>query len=164
MKLSIFYFLFSIFFLVLLPLVASAHAPQLWGMPPGYWGPILSCSGSGQGGLPKCTSLCDLLHTFQNVIYFGISLAFFAIAPVLLIWGGVLILIAGANPGLLEQGKKILTGTLIGILIVLCAFLIVNTFLWFLAKSGGGQGTVPTGVGWPNIQCNPAGLPGTLQK
>jgi hypothetical protein len=153
MKHPIFYYSIS-FLLLIIPLAVfaqgQASTPSIW--PTGYWGPLLSCSGSGQGGLSKCTSLCDLLRTFQNVIYFGISLAFFAIAPVLLIWGGLLILIAGPNPGLLEQGKKILTGTLIGILIVLCSFLIVNTFLWAMGS--------PKEVGWPTIQCNPAELPG----
>ena len=163
MKHPIFYILYSISFLLLIiPIAASAHQINLWGVPPGYWGgPLLSCNtqkdASGKFTNP-CTSLCDLMHTFQHVIYLGISLAFFAIARVLLIWGGVLILISGPSPTVHEKGKKILTGTVIGILIVLGAFLIVNTFVVFIAKPGSVISS------WANIQCNPAGLPGTLQK
>jgi len=47
-----------------------------------------------------------------------------------------MILVAGGDPGKLGEGKKILTGTLVGILIVLGAFLIVSTFIKFLGVSG----------------------------
>jgi hypothetical protein len=54
-----------------------------------------------------------------------------------------MILLGGANPGMLESGKKALTGTIIGLVIVLCSYLIVNTVLTVLNISGsaGGFGT-----------------------
>jgi hypothetical protein len=116
--------------------------PSLW--PTGYWGPIAWCTGSslatanptpsptpGTAGQtpPTCTNLCDLIGTFINAIYLLFSIGIFILTPVLLVWGGVMLMLAGANPGMLETGKKILMGTVIGIVIILCAYLLVNTVL-----------------------------------
>lgn len=129
---------------VALPLVASAYtAPNLWGNPPGFWGPLVSCTGnylSGSGATP-CTNLCDLINTFVNIVYFLISIALFIIAPLSFAVGGIMIMFAGANPGMLESGKKVLTGAVIGVVIVLCSYLIVATVLKVLnITSVGGFG------------------------
>lgn len=124
-----------------LPLVASAWTtPNIWGTPPGFWGPLVSCTGFypsttatfNSGNLPPCTSLCDLIDTAINVIYFGITLALFVIAPIVVAIGAIMIMLAGANPGMLESGKKALVGAVIGIAIVLCSYLIVNTVITVL--------------------------------
>lgn len=123
---------------IALPLVASAYTtPNLW--PTGYWGQggLISCQGSflnapsvnGNTPPPTCTNLCDLINTFINIVYFLISIAIFIIAPISLVVGGIMIMFAGANPGMLEQGKKVLTGAVIGLAIVLCSYLIVATVL-----------------------------------
>ncbi len=124
---------------IALPLVSFASVnnsykvPSLW--PTGFWGPIVWCTGNyipgaTQIGSPDtCNNLCDLIGTFLNVIYLIMSIAIFIIAPIGVVWGGILIMFSGANPGTLESGKKILLGTVIGIIIVLCAYLIVNTVL-----------------------------------
>jgi hypothetical protein len=127
---------------VALPLMASAawSTPNIWGVPPGYWGPLVSCTGNyiNAGTLPPCTSLCDLIDTIINVIYFGMSIAIFIIAPICIVIGGIMILLGGANPGMLESGKKALTGAIIGLIIVLCSYLIVNTVLTVLNLTGVG--------------------------
>jgi hypothetical protein len=121
---------------VALPLVASAYTtPSLW--PTGYWGAggLVSCTGNyltGAGataGTTPCTSLCDLINTFINIVYFLMSIAIFIITPIMFIWGGIMIMLAGANPGMLETGKKIFTGTVIGLAIVLCSYLLVSTVI-----------------------------------
>jgi hypothetical protein len=49
---------------------------------------------------------------------------------------------SGANPGMLEKAKKTLTSTLIGLLIVLCSYLLIYTFVKALNITGiGGFGT-----------------------
>ncbi|MGD1003727.1 MAG: hypothetical protein ABR884_04115 [Minisyncoccia bacterium] len=120
---------------------ATYKTPSIW--PTGYWGPIVWCTGdylpnaqqpnqqvAVNGSAPAaCTNLCDLIGTAINVIYLLMSIALFFIAPVLMVWGGVTMMFAGANPGSLETGKKILTGTVIGIAIVLCSYLLINTVL-----------------------------------
>jgi hypothetical protein len=134
-----------------LPFVASAWTtPNIWGTPPGFWGPLVSCTGyysssvatfNNSGNLPPCTSLCDLIDTAINVIYFGMTLALFVIAPVVIVIGAIMIMLGGANPEMLAKGKKAIVGAVIGIAIVLCAYLIVNTVITVLNISGiGGFG------------------------
>jgi hypothetical protein len=135
---------------MVLPLVASAASyttPNIWGTPPGFWGPLVSCTGNyltknSDGTTPTpCTSLCDLIDTFINIVYFGMSIAIFIIAPIMVVVGGVMILMAGANPGMLETGRKAITAAVVGLVIVLCAYLIVNTFITVLSVTGiGGFG------------------------
>jgi hypothetical protein len=140
MKKSLFIFLaITIVFGNLLPFVANAQnnqtVPKLF--PDGYWGtnpPLLPCKGA-EGEM--CKDVCELVALTRNVIYIMMSFVVFILSPILFLWGGILILIAGANPSLLEQGKKVLTGTLIGILIAIAAFLIVKTFINFLGVKAG---------------------------
>ena len=127
--------LFYIFALavVLLPSLAFAYtAPSIW--PTGFWGPLISCTGDYAGvgpssGVSPCTSLCDLINTIENVIYFGLSIAVFIITPILIAWGGAMYMFSRGKPEGISSAKKILTGALIGLLIALCAWLIVNTVI-----------------------------------
>jgi len=92
-----------------------------------YWGEggLVSCKGL------ECTSLCDLLHTFVNIVYFAVTLALFVFTPILFAYGGIMFMVSGGNPSKRDSAKRILTGTLIGLLIVLFAFLIVKEFVHF---------------------------------
>jgi hypothetical protein len=126
---------------VAFPFIASAYTtPTLWGNPPGFWGPLVSCTGNylPSSGATPCKSLCDLINTFINIVYFAMSVGIFIIAPISVVIGGVMIMLAGANPGMLETGKKVLTGAVIGIVIVLCSYLIVATALKVLGVTGVG--------------------------
>jgi hypothetical protein len=139
----------------MLPIVSFASqggtaykTPSLW--PTGFWGPVVWCTGDyltgtagnqvavNGGQPPACTNLCDLIGTVVNVIYLLMSIALFFIAPILMVWGGVTIMFAGANPGSLETGKKILLGTVVGIVIVLCSYLLINTVLGALSVTAVG--------------------------
>ena len=51
--------------------------------------------------------------------------------------GGIMILISGGNPNLAGTGKKILYSALIGLALVFCSYLIINSIL--KAVSGGGM-------------------------
>ena len=138
---------------LILPAVSFAHTPNLFQS--GYWGGpetqggrggLVSCTAPvevsgcvGGGGAPAgvpCTSLCDLIHTIVHIIVFGMSLTIFGATPILFAWGGILILISSGNAGKISDGKKILTGTLIGLLIILSAYLIVKTFVVTLGLTG----------------------------
>jgi hypothetical protein len=110
-----------------LPLITNAiNMPPIW--PTGYWGPFVGCNGidcNAQG-------FCGIVQVFLNIISFGISLAFFVLMPIFLTWGGVVILMSQGNPGKMSEGKKILTGTLVGALIALGGYLILQTLGSFL--------------------------------
>lgn len=120
-------------------------------------GPLIVCVGasaSNTGGntLPVCSNLCDLVAQIANVIYFTIAVVLWIIAPILIAIGGIMIMLGGANPGMIETGKKTITGAVWGIVIVLCAWLIVFTFVNAFGKLGqyiggfggtGGKGICP---------------------
>ncbi len=101
-----------------------------------YWpssaDPLISCSGDPVAlgsSIRKCTSFCDIIDTSKSIIYFVMTLALFAFAPILFAWGGIMIMTSGANPGNIETGKKILKGTVIGVVIVLLAYTIIYTLV-----------------------------------
>ena len=111
----------------LLPLAASAAVslPYFGGSGSGL--PFASCTGV------NCTT-CDLFETGQRVIYFIMTLALFVFGPIMVTIGGIMMLISGGNEERFSGGKKMATGAVIGILIALAAFLIVNTLLATIAK------------------------------
>ena len=137
------------------PLVVLAHDINIWSVPPGYWGQapdqVLTCRGT------QC-NFCELLHTFQHLAYLMISIGVFAIAPILFVWGGIRIITAGASPEGVSAGKRILVGTVVGMLIALGAFLIVNTVVDVLNSVNSGAGSMI----WNNgqITCTPGKIPG----
>lgn len=129
-----------VLFLMVLPIAASAHtASRPLRIP--YWGtgsdPLLPCVGV------QCQSLCDLAHLFQHLIWFGMTLAVLALAPAFIAFGGIMMMVSIGSPEKLASGKKIVTSAIIGLLIALGAFIIVNTFMAFLAP----------GIGWTTISC-----------
>jgi hypothetical protein len=130
----------------------------------GEGGGIISCSGvycnTGSGGLVNtgkkaCTSLCDLLTTGQNVARLLMSILAFILVPIIFTIGGLMYMFSAGNPGRVTAARQMLTGTLIGLLVGLGAFIILNTFFTALALTGNFK--VENLV----IKC-PANLPGTL--
>jgi hypothetical protein len=117
-----------------------------------YWPsaavPLLPCTGT------DCVDLCQILILIQRIIYFMMTLGILILAPVLFIWGGFLILVSGGSPERLGKGKSVLWGTVVGVIITLGAFIIVNSFLWLVGNN-------KTGVraSWPNVQCTVAPPP-----
>lgn len=126
-----------------------------------FWGPIMSCntqrSDDGKFADP-CSSLCDLIATGQRAIYFGITMALFILAPIFFLYGSFMFVISRGNSEKLKIAKNILINTALGVVIVLVAFVLVNTFFVFLGpKIDGGE------YKWSEIKCNPQELPGTIQ-
>jgi len=131
--------------LCVIPMFALA-APNIW--PLGFWGPLVSCTGNYLNGTgAPCQNLCDLVNTIINVLYFLISVCIFIVAPVSFAIGGIMIMVAGANPEMLSKGKHTITGTAVGILIVLSSYLIIATFLGVLNITGiGGFGSATCSI------------------
>jgi type IV secretory pathway VirB2 component (pilin) len=91
-------------------------------------------------------NLCQLLATVQAVINFLIGLAFLG-AVILIAVAGFNMFYTGGNPEKVKKALKSIQSVVVGILIVLCAWAIVNTIIWFLAKPG----SPPTF--WNQINC-----------
>jgi len=103
-----------------------------------YWGPLVpNCSG------PTCT-FCHLLQLAQNVINFLLTLSLF-LAVIFIVWGAIMMMLSAGNEKNFESAKKIMTGAVIGVAVVLGSYIILNTF--FLLISG--QPNFP----WYKINC-----------
>jgi hypothetical protein len=138
----------TILALSFLPVLASAQSlPNVWD-PTSIKGPLISCTGGGAPGGTQnktCQDLCDLVFTIASDIYIAIAFVIWIILPIMFITGGIMYMLGGANPSLLEKAKKALWGAVIGAVIVLCAYLLISTFINFMKITGiGGFNGTPT--------------------
>lgn len=94
-------------------------------------GPIVQCHGV------DCTCK-DLIITAQNILYTGIYLAVF-LSAVLFAWAGWKMLAgkSSGDPNAIDNSKKILWNVIIGLVVILSAWLIVNTLFTALTNSKG---------------------------
>ncbi len=134
-----------------LPLLASAGtAPSEW---PDVWspasihGPFVTCTGTGNQAttlpnsdqipaMPQCQDLCDLIYTIVSDVYICIAFVIWIILPIMFVVGGIMYMMGGANPKLLTSAKSTLMGAVIGTIIVLCAYLLISTFVGFMQING----------------------------
>ncbi len=130
-----------------------------------YWGPLVICSGSNAGDpgaaptegttpLKQCTSFCNVVEEAQALLYFGMTLAAFALLPAMALWGAFQVIVGGANPESVKKGRKTIFNAIIGAGIALSAFLIISTFLWLIGNNNASAGPPVQGVSWPNVQCS----------
>ena len=103
-------------------------------------------------GLVPCSGLdckpCDLFVGFVNVINFLVFTITPIAAAIMAVIAGF-ILIFGGSETAKTMGKKMLTNTVIGLVIVLCSWLIVNTIIRAIGRGVGGWSP----AGWNQIQC-----------
>src|SRR3989344_2940087 len=85
-----------------------------------------------QGLVPNCAPAeCgeeQLLQLGVNVINFMIHFLAFPLVIIFFLWGGFLLLTSGGSPNRVEQGKKAITGAIIGLVIVLTSVVVIHTF------------------------------------
>ncbi|MEX2090613.1 MAG: putative Ig domain-containing protein, partial [Candidatus Paceibacterota bacterium] len=80
----------------------------------------------------ECTR-CDLFKLFKNIIDFVLVGLMPPVAAILFVWGGFLILMGGANPGNITQGRTIFWNTFMGVVIISASWLLTNTVIRSLA-------------------------------
>lgn len=119
LKLKSFIFLFSIFYF----LFASITQATL--------NPLVPC-GPGTGGPAECT-FCQLLTLAENIIDFGLYYIAVPLVVIFTIYGGFIIMTSGDKPEKVSDGRKIITSAVIGLLIALLAWLLIDTILKILA-------------------------------
>ncbi|MBI4132767.1 MAG: hypothetical protein HY473_01550 [Candidatus Sungbacteria bacterium] len=128
--------------------IAAAVALPAWAqiVPP-------ECRIGGSG----CT-LCHIGVLAINITEFMIYRVAFPLTALLIAAGGLILLTAGTSESRITLGKKILTNTLIGIIIVLLAWLAVDTVIKVL--TGGNQlVSDPLGKLGPWNKLDPTGCP-----
>ena len=157
---NIFFVVFLGVTLLTFPFVAFA-CPTFG--PTGLACPILPCTGFGTGafsslgGGTPCVNLCQLVELVQRTAYFGLNLVLFVLAPIFLGWGALMIIIGrssleevGGSKVSISRGKGIVTSAVVGVVIALGSFLILNTFFFVLGLSSGIAG----GSSWAVLVCN----------
>lgn len=119
------------------------------------------------GKQPDCSS-CELLHLAKHLIDFGMIVATPILATLFFVYAGILIMVGGASPGMLSQGRRIFKDTMIGLLIVMLAWLGTNTLLKTLANYGIiGEKVKQKNLQWYQFTCTESGIgippsPGTV--
>ncbi len=102
----------------------------------GFFQLMPQCTGnvlSTATGERLCT-LCDFLVLIDNIVKLLAKIAPI-IAVTLIIWGAFVIITSGGSSGRLGQGRTIITRAVVGLLIVLGAWLIVSTTFLVLTGS-----------------------------
>ncbi|TSC96488.1 MAG: Uncharacterized protein Athens071426_99 [Parcubacteria group bacterium Athens0714_26] len=102
---------------------------------------LVPCGDSGD----NCT-VCDFFVLVKNIINWMINVSF-ALAGGFIAWGAFDIMIAGGDEKKMTAGREKITTAVIGLAIVLGAWLIVGTVMQILSGS-------PSVLPWSTIQCN----------
>lgn len=98
----------------------------------------------GMGNLPPC-EFCHFVQLADNIIQFLITIAAI-IGALMFAWAGFLMVTARGNVSQVEKGKGIFLNVVIGLVILLTSWLIVDTVMKTLA------GSQAYGM-WRDIQC-----------
>ena len=92
---------------------------------------------------PQCR-LCDLAILGNNIINWLTTVSF-ALAVLFTMYGGYVIMTAGIKPDRLQHGKDVIKAVVIGLGIILVAWVVINTVLQVLTDSRFGP--------WNRIAC-----------
>lgn len=122
--------LLSLIPVVALALPLAAHATGI---------PFFATEGIVPVGAQKCAAnWTALFQTVQNLVAFIVTIAIVFIAPILIAYAGFLFVVNPANPSAKDKAKKVLSSTVLGIVVALAAWLIVDAVLVALTGSGKG--------------------------
>lgn len=118
-------FLFSFVFLALSAMLfaPTASAFSIW--------QGTSCAPDNRAPVGPC-SFCDALKVTANIVQFLFKVAI-PIAVAMIVWGAFRMMTSGGSEQNVESGKKTVTSAVIGLVIVLAAWIIINTVLHLLA-------------------------------
>ena len=97
-----------------------------------------------------CT-ICDLGLVLNKLVKYAVQFAFVAATIAALIGGGY-IMFGGSNPSYVETGKNAIRGAVIGLIIVLSAWILVDTIFKVLV-GGEVEQTQKIGQPWYELQC-----------
>ena len=118
-------------------------------------GLIILIPSLAQAGLVPCgntpddpCTFCDFFVLINNIIQFVMIKIVPFVAVAMLVFGGVMFFFAGANPNALQTAKGIITSVVIGLVIIFCAWVIVNTVITKI-----GIVESPSILQWYNIEC-----------
>jgi type IV secretory pathway VirB2 component (pilin) len=111
---------------------------------------LVPCGGEGE---PDC-NLCHLLVLAQNVLNFAMEMAFLLVV-VLIIYGGLRWVFSLGKEENIRAGQKLITNAIIGLIIILAAWLIVNAIFALIVKIGVSPEYYDPNRPWYDIECTP---------
>jgi hypothetical protein len=92
-----------------------------------------------QAALVPCSGLnctvCDLFALLGNITNFILKDVMPPLAGLLFLVGGIMMVAAGGSEERFKKGKTILTNTLIGVVIILAAWVVINTLITTLGQA-----------------------------
>lgn len=138
MRKKIFKTKYLLFTLIILVIVSTPFFVQARGLVP--------CGGEGE----SLCNICFLFKLLENVMSFLVNMVGI-IATLFLVVGGIVLVVSGANKGLYETGKKIVTNTIIGTAIVIMAWIGINTILTI---AGFTRANIGLSGNWFELQCS----------
>lgn len=106
---------------------------------------IVPCGGNGQDA---CT-WCQLMVLFKNIIDFMLYLIF-PLAAVMIVYGGFLIMTAAGSPAKIGKGREVITAAIVGLLIALFSYFIIDTIIKIIAVGWSNAGLGP----WNQLNCS----------
>ena len=119
---------------------------------------VPQCGNFGTDGSFNACSFCDFMQLVRNVLNFILFLTMVT-AGALFAWAGWLFATGGDNPSNIAKGKNIFKSVIIGLVLVLGAYTIVNTLMKMLVTDDFSFGAFTTS--W-SVIC-PAGSSTTSQ-
>ena len=124
---------------LLLPIAAPASAAG-----------FVPCTGTGANGTTKC-DVCQIFEMISNIYGFIVKIIMPILAGLLFLWGGIMMVFAGASEESYKKGSAIFKNTAIGVIIVLISWLVVNTILVEFVRS---SSSFSPGAWWQGVKCN----------
>lgn len=91
------------------------------------------------GKMTGACTVCHIAQVAQNVLNDGIYIAVF-LSAILFAWAGFLYLTNVASEGQQSKAKSVFSSVLIGLLIILAAWLVIDTLMKTLVPDSGGFG------------------------
>lgn len=131
-----------------LPFVAHAGIPFLDPIVPQGYNVVID------GRETQCPAGWGMfVLVINNIIAFLITFAILFVAPIMIAWSGFLFVTNPFNSGGIEQAKKILTNTIVGIVIALAGYAIVTAIMAVLYNPNAPNGGSTLGA-WMNLISN----------
>ncbi len=132
--------------LLLSPIAVSAAAPSIFNIWQGteQSDPTGLVSGVGTCNVIGYCTFCHSIVVTRNIINLLVNFSA-ALSIALIVWGALKIITSSGKPQLLQEGRKTIMSAVVGLLIVLGAWVIVNTLLHIIV----GEVSFP----WSQIQC-----------
>lgn len=111
-----------------LMVLVLVFAPVVTFAAPGdFFGPIIPACARAAADQYPCQA-CDLVSAGENILRVFVSLAVGA-AALMFAYAGILYVTAAANQGNIDSAKSIFFSTLLGLIFILCAYLIIDLAL-----------------------------------